>query len=126
MSTPYSMDEENFIALVEGVIQHSEYDKGWSLFDSSAVILVLVRGELAGNLQWAYVLMKPRGFLKFKLAEMRGSYNLADYGEIVARGSGLVPCDDTVRIMSQRYGARQDAEAILTNAFDVIWSDMKV
>lgn len=118
-------EEEKFHLLVEDILADSKDRPDWAMFDETAALLVRVQGSYGGKAQWAYALMEPRQYLRFRLAERKGAYELSDYGIIVARGEGNGPADAVKEEMYQRYGAVEGAEELLAFTFERIWDDMQ-
>ena len=82
--------------------------------DSQLRILVLVKGRLAnGESHYAYASMPPSAYAAFKEAEAAGAYDLADFGDILAHGSGDQPPADVMAQMESSHGADHELESKL-------------
>ena len=79
-------------------------------------IVELVSGYIGKEPHYAYALIPPSKYLAFKEAEKAGNYDLADYGEILAHGPGLVPPDDVKKEMAEKYGASDSFEEDVAEA----------
>lgn len=78
-------------------------------YDKRDFIYVLVRGETIDNKPfWAYVAILPHRYADFKAAEQSGDYTLNDYGEIIRKGTGIEPPDETKEYMKAEYGFSDD------------------
>jgi len=79
--------------------------------DADLQILVLVSGELAdGSAHYAYASIPPSKYAAFKEAEVRGNYDLGDFGTILRHGPGLNPPPDVERAMEEEYGTSHHFE----------------
>ena len=59
---------------------------------------------------WAYVSLSPLRYYDFKAAEARGNYDLKDFGDIIAHGTGNHPPTDVIQKMEDQYDLDEDFE----------------
>jgi hypothetical protein len=89
------------------------------LMDEDIGILMLIEGLLPdGSAHWAYASIPPSRYVAFKEAEVKGNYNLAEFGKILAHGAGKTPPSDVEKRMKDEYGANHKFEEELTGWID--------
>ncbi len=77
-------------------------------------VICLVQGVLEDDsAHHAYVMIPKDKYVAFKLAEMRGNYDLAEYGTILAHGDGLFPPEALQLRMKEEYATEADFEELL-------------
>lgn len=75
-----------------------------------AVILLIKGEDTEGRLQWAYAKIPAPNYMPFKLAEEKGNYNVAEFGEILRFGRGKEPPEEIRREMNEQYGCDENFE----------------
>ena len=63
-----------------------------------------------GSDHWAYLMVEPSRYMEFKEAEIRGNYNLRDYGTVLSHGEGKEPPEDIKKKMEVIFNVNHNFE----------------